>query len=435
MFGYHLELALRSFRRSPGLTALMVLSIGVGVALAMSTWTLVHLMARDPVPGQSARLYFPTLDIWGPAARQDEPGREPPSMLDYSTAAALLADHRARRQAAVYWLTPTVVPSTPGQHPFNASAFAVSSEFFAMLQVPFAYGGAWSAADERARAQQVVISQALNDQLFGGGDSVGRTVGVGGRDYRVVGVLGDWNPQPTYYHVPAFGGFMLQPTGLFLPFDTAVAAQLPVEGNLQCATSPAESGFAGLLHSSCAWIGYLAELDTPAAAQRYRDYLAEFAGQRFDWRANVRLRDLRAWLDYQQVVPDGIRILRYVGAGLLLVCLVDTIGLLLAKFLHRSNEIGVRRALGASRSTLYAQFLVEGAMVGLAGGVAGIVLTWLGMRWLRARFPQGWEALTQLDAGVLALTLLVAVAATLLAALYPAWRAARVNPAWQVKTN
>ena len=56
MFGYYLGLAFRSLKRSPGITALMVLSIGVGVALAMTTWTLVHSLAGDPIPQKSARL-------------------------------------------------------------------------------------------------------------------------------------------------------------------------------------------------------------------------------------------------------------------------------------------------------------------------------------------------------------------------------------------
>ncbi len=436
MFAYYLDLALRSLKRSPGLTALMVLSIGVGVALAMSSWTLVHLMSRDPIPEKSARIYFPTIDMWGPTAHgKSAAANEPPVLLDYGTVEALLGDHRARHQSAAYWFTPTVVPSARGEHPFTSSGFAVDGEFFPMLDVPFKYGSGWSDADDAARAQVVVISQQLNDKVFGGGDSVGKTLGIDGREYRVVGVLGDWNPQPTYYDVPANGGFMLQPTGLLLPFDTAIAARIPHQGETDCFKSPDGSGFSGLLHSSCVWISYLVQLDTPVAARQYSDYLEGFARQRFSWPPNVRLRGLMAWLDFLQAVPPGIRILSLVGIGLLVVCLVDTIGLMLAKFLRRAPEIGVRRALGASRRDIYGQFLIEGAVIGLAGGVMGIVLTWLAMVWLQLKFPRGWESLAQVDTGLLGLTLTVAMAATLLAALYPTWRAAHVQPAWQIKSN
>ncbi|HEX5488645.1 MAG TPA: ABC transporter permease, partial [Rhodanobacteraceae bacterium] len=190
MFGYYLDLAWGSLRRSPGLTSLMVLSIGIGVALAMTTWALVHSLSHDPIPGKSAHLFIPTVDMWGPAAHAKTGGaNEPPKLMDYGTAAALLHDHRAKYQSAIYWIAPTVVPGTPGTHPFNASGFAVTGEFFPMLDVPFKYGSGWSNADDAARAQVAVISSDLNDKVFGGGDSVGKTFAIDGRDYRVVGVL------------------------------------------------------------------------------------------------------------------------------------------------------------------------------------------------------------------------------------------------------
>jgi putative ABC transport system permease protein len=438
MFGYYLDLALRSLKRSPGLTVLMVLSIGIGVALAMSTWTLVHLMARDPIPQKSAQLFVPTIDMWGPAAHATAVrGNDPPVLLDYATAEALLHDQRATYQSANYWIAPTVVPGRAGLHPFNVSGFAVTGQLFPMLDVPFQYGSGWSDADDKDRAQVVVIGRELNDKVFGGGDSVGKTLELDGRNYQVAGVLQDWNPQPVYYDVPAFGGFMIQPVEVFLPFNTAVAAGIPSNGTAYagCFKNPEQPGFEGYLHSSCAFISYLAQLDDSAAARRYHDYLTGFAQQRFTWPPNVRLFGLMAWLDYLQAVPSGVRILRFVGIGLLIVCLVDTIGLLLAKFLRRSGEIGVRRALGATRRSIYAQFLTEGALIGVAGGVLGIVLTWLAMAGLRAVYPRTWSALAQVDAQLLAVTLLVAIAATLLAALYPTWRAAHVQPAIQVKTN
>ena len=433
MFGYYFDLALRSLRRNKILTALMVLSVSVGIALAMSSWTLVRLMSRDPIPEKSARLFVPTVDMWGPSDRGAD--GEPPSLLDYDTATTLLRDHRATYQSAIYWVVPTVLPSRQGMRPFNASGFAVTGEFFPMLDAPFEYGSGWSDADDAARAPVAVISRQLNDKLFGGVDSVGKSLDIDGQDYRVVGVLGDFETQPAYFDVPAFGGYMTQPTALFLPFNTAIAAQMPAHGSQDCQKSPKQPGFAGLLHSSCIWISYMAQLNDARAASRYRDYLAGLARQRYDWPPNVRLRSLMAWLDYMQVVPDAVRILRLVGIGLLVVCLVNTIGLMLAKFLRRSGEIGIRRAMGASRRTIYQQFLTEAAVIGMSGGVLGLGLTWLSMRWLRSKFPQSWEVLTHVDVRLLTTTLAVAVLSTLLAALYPAFRSAHVKPAWQIKSQ
>ncbi|MGH8113624.1 MAG: ABC transporter permease [Rhodanobacteraceae bacterium] len=437
MFGYYLDLALRSLRRSPGLTALMVLSIGVGVALAMTTWTLVHTMSGDPIPQKSAQLFVPSIDMWGPAIHAKATnGDEPPVLMDYGTAQALLRDHRAKYQSANYWIDPIVIPTRLGGHPFNASGFAVTGEFFPMLDVPFKYGNGWSDADDAARAHVAVISGELNDKLFGGGDSVGKTFRVGNREYRVVGVLGNWNAQFAYFDVPAYGGYMIKPIGLFLPFTAAVAAQIWPNGTTDCFKPPAQSGFAAYLRSSCVWISYMAELDSGAAVARYKAYLEGFARQHFSWPPNVRLRGLMAWLDYLQVLPPSLMILPLVGIGLLIVCLVDTIGLMLAKFLRKSGEIGVRRALGAPRRAIYAQFLAEAALIGMAGGVVGVFLTWLGILWLRMKMPDSWTALMpRIDPSLLLLTITIAIVATLMAALYPVWRAARVQPAWQIKTN
>lgn len=438
MFAYYLDLAWRSLKRSPGMTALMVLSIGIGVALAMTTWTLERSLSRDPIPQKSAELYVPSIDAWGPTARAKfgDAGSEPPDLLDYATAEALMRDHRAKFQSPIYSISPTVVPQRAGEHPFTAYGYAASSDFFPMADVPFRYGSAWSEADDSARAQVVVISGKLNDKLFGGGDNVGKMVTIEGHDYRVVGILGHWNPQPRYFVVAEASSLSIFPAGVLMPFNTAIAAQVPTSGALNCLTTPPEPGFAGLLHSNCLWLSYMVQLDNAHATREYKSYLEGFARQRFAWPPNVRLRDLMAWMQYQQVVPPGFKILRLVGVGLLIVCLVDTIGLMLAKFLRRSGEIGIRRALGAPRRAVYAQFLTEGALIGAVGGVVGIVLTWLAMLHLRARFPTEWsDVAPHLNAELLVLTLIIAIVATLLAALYPTWRAAHVQPAIQIKTN
>ena len=124
-----------------------------------------------------------------------------------------------------------------------------------------------------------------------------------------------------------------------------------------------------------------------------------------------------------------------VSLGFLLICLVNTVGLLLAKFMRRSSEIGVRRALGATRKEIYVQFLVEAAAIGLAGGVVGLLLTGLGVMGVSLVFEPDIARLATLDVSLILLTMLVAILATVLAAFYPTWRAAQVQPAWQLKSN
>ena len=440
MFRYYLDLALRSLKRSPGLTVLMILTIAFGVAASMTTWSVFRAVSGDPIPWKSSKLYVPQIDMWGPSARgtntSDPHWGDPPDAMDYGDAIALMRDHRASLQSAMYMISPSVVPTRPGTHPINVSGHAVFSEFFPMVDVPFQYGSGWSAADDERRAEVAVISGNLNDKVFGGGNSVGRTINVEGRDYRVVGVIGKWNPQLKFYDVVNTGGFYVDQEDLFLPFNTAIAANMPNDGNTNCNESPKDPGFVGLQHSSCIWISYMVQLDDKAAASSFKNYLTGFAHTRYpQWAPNVRLNDLPDWLDYEHVVPRDTKVSLLVALGLLLVCLVNTAGLLLAKFLRRSGEIGVRRALGASRAAIYAQFLTEAGMVGLAGGVFGLLLTGLGVASVGVVLPREIADLARVDVTLLFTTLLVAVIASLLAALYPTFRASRVQPAWQLKSN
>ncbi|HEV2538559.1 MAG TPA: ABC transporter permease [Frateuria sp.] len=438
MFTYYLELALRSLKRSRGLTMLMVLAIGFGVAASMTTYSVFRAVSGDPIPWKSSKLFVPQIDMWGPKGRNDN--GEPPDAMDYTDALALQRAHRAKLQSAMYRVSPSVVPTGAGKHPINVSGHAVFSEFFPMVDAPFRYGSAWDAGADSQRAAVVVISRKLNEKLFGGADSVGRSVSIEGKDYRVVGVLDDWNPQPRFYDVVNTGGFNSSDEDVFLPFERAIDVGMPNDGNTNCSEIPAQSGFVGLQRSSCVWIAYMAQLDDAAAVSAYKEYLDGYARDqqqagRFGWAPNNRLRSLPEWLDAEKVVPSDTKVSLLVALGLLIVCLVNTAGLLLAKFLRRSSEIGVRRALGAQRAAIYAQFLTEAGIIGLAGGLLGLLLTGVGVASVSWVLPKDIAALARLDVPLLLLTLLVATLATLLAGLYPTFRASRVQPAWQLKSN
>jgi putative ABC transport system permease protein len=438
MLTYYIELAVRSLKRSPGLTLLMVLTIGFGVAASMTTYSVFRAVSGDPIPWKSSQLFVPQIDMWGPTGRGAD--GEPPDAMDYTDAMKLMRDHRAKLQSAMYQISPSIVPADASKHPVNTSGHAVSSEFFPMLDVPFLYGNGWSADDDAQRAAVVVISSKLNQKLFGGANSVGKTIDIEGKDYRVVGVLDNWNPQPRFYDVVNSGGFSTGLDDVFLPFDRAISLGMANNGNTNCNAIPKESGFVGLQHSSCVWIAFMAELDDAASVTAYRQYLDGYAHQqqqsgRFAWAPNNRLRNLPDWLDAEHVVPSDTKVSLLVALGLLIVCLVNTAGLLLAKFLRRSSEIGVRRALGAQRNSIYAQFLTEAGMVGMAGGVLGLLLTGVGVLSVGWVLPKEIATLAHVDFVLLALTLVIAVLATLLAGLYPTFRASRVQPAWQLKSN
>ena len=97
------------------------------------------------------------------------------------------------------------------------------------------------------------------------------------------------------------------------------------------------------------------ELPTAADAARYRTFLGNYAAEqqrsgRFHWPPHTRLRDVKEWLMYRHAVSDEVRILVLVAFSFLFVCLLNAMGLMLAKIMGRAGDIGVRRALGASRA-------------------------------------------------------------------------------------
>lgn len=434
MFGYYVDLAARSFRRNKALTALMVLAIGLGIGACITTLTVLHLLSGDPLPGKSGTLYYPQID---PTTRNNT---QPESQMTYIDAVNLWQAHRADRQAIVVSANIKVFGPQVGARPMGLSTVATTTDFFPMFDAPFMYGGPWSVADDTAKSRVAVISKALNDKLFAGADSTGRSIRLDKWDFRIVGVLDAWRPTPRFYDLYGHGAFVAG-DDVFIPFMTSRdLATMGITGNgLDCWAQLTDE--VHLENQPCLWLQFWVQLDTPARARAYRQYLVNYSEQqkalgRFHYKDKplVALRNLVQWLDYNQVVPSDVRLQTWVAFGFLFVCLLNTVGLLLAKFLRRAPEVGVRRALGASRRTVFAQFLVEAGGVGLAGGVVGLLLALLGL-WAVRRTPSDYAALAHLDPGMFLVTFAMAIVASLLAGLLPAWRACQVAPALQLKSN
>ncbi|HEX4023914.1 MAG TPA: ABC transporter permease [Steroidobacteraceae bacterium] len=442
MFGYYLNLALRSLRRNLALTILMVGTIGAGIGASMTTLTIFRSMSADPIPQKSSWLFTPQIDNEGPAEAQSVRNISTsdllPVKLTYTDAVALMRARAAPRQAAMYLTAVAVSPPDSQLLPFQVAARATYRDFFPMFDVPFEYGAPWSAADDGTHAAVVVLSRKLNDRLFGGANSVGRSLRLDKRVYRVVGVADDWNPTPHFYDLT--GTYLGGTEQIYLPFTRAIDQQLSTEAGIGCLQRAPGNGWQAILHSECIWIELWTELPNPIAESAYRTFLHNYADEqrasgRFSWPARVALRNVQQWLASNHVVSSNIRMLVLIAAAFLLACVLNAVALMLAKFMSNRSAVSIRRAMGANRGAIFKQCLVEAGIIGVAGGALGLGLTLLGLLIAKGLFSGADVGLTRLDGSGVAMAELLSVGATLLAGLYPGWRTARVQPAWHLKVQ
>jgi putative ABC transport system permease protein len=438
MLAYHLRLAWLSVRRNPVLSVLIVAGIALGVGL--STWALTvrHVLSRNPLPHKTDTLHYVRLDAWDPAVDPPHLGGVP-TQITYRDLRGIMESDIPARQAGSYVSNLYVYPEEREIRPFRETVRLTWGDFFPMFEVPFRYGGPWDeAADARPEAV-TVISSEINQKLFGGENSVGRTLRLRDREFTVVGVLDEWRPSIRVYDLTQ--NPTVAPEDIYIPFNWILPMELPSSGNRDGWRSVDGDTFAELLAASeSVFIQMWVEFDDPADRADYQSFLDAYASEqkalgRFQRPLDNRVTPIPALMEELEVVPRQAQAMAAASLLFLLVCALNLIGLFLGKFLARAPQVGVRRALGATRTQIFLQHLLEAEVVGLAGGALGLALAAGGLALINRAMAEQFstDAFFRLDATMVGAAVLLSLVAGFVAGLYPAWRICRVPPARHLK--
>jgi putative ABC transport system permease protein len=343
------------------------------------------------------------------------------------------------RQTGMFKSLLYVFPDAKVGRPQKEMVRLCFSDFFEMFRVPFRHGGPWGKAEDAAGEQVIVLNGKMNDKLFGGEDSVGRSVRIEDREFRVVGVLDDWDPTIKFYDLTQGGDQAVEQ--IFAPFNLLRPMELKTAGNGDGWKTPPQTGFEGYLASEQTWIQFWVELP-PDRVAPYRDHVDAYTLEqrkhgRFARPLDNRITPLRDWMRERGVVPREVTAMMVVSLLFLLICALNLIGLLLGKFLARAPEIGVRRAMGARRFDIFAQHIVECELVALIGGAVGLALAFAGIAavnlWAKSLLQR--DSFFSIDWRMAAFAAGAALVAGLIAGIYPAMRVCRIAPAVHLKTQ
>jgi predicted permease len=407
--------ALKWLLRSPGFAAVAILSLAIGIGFNTALFSIVDALLFRPLPVERADRLVDVYTRGGDGDRYATSSY--PDYLDFQAKNAVFSD------MAGY--SPSIGALKAGDRSRMALGEVVTGNYFQVLGVRPALGRTLLPEDDRPGAPRAtVISHRLWQRDYGRDpDVLGRTLLIHGQAYTIVGVA----PESFTGMVP-----MLQPE-LWTP--VAWVEEVEPAGIQDVVPSP--SGTTRLDRRGQRWLFIKARLKDGETAARADANLRVLMGQLAAIHPKTNDNRPVSAVANVRIHPEADRLLRPIAAGLmiaiglvLLVACANVANMLLARASGRQKEIGIRVAVGASRSRLIRQLLTESLVLAVLGAFAGVTLAAFAIQAIGALplpIPIPLSLGLHIDARVLLFTAGVASTAGLLAGLVPALRATRVD--------
>ncbi|MEM9102963.1 MAG: ABC transporter permease [Pseudomonadota bacterium] len=430
---YYLKLSLRSLKQTPLVSFLTIFIIGLGSSLVSVNLALLETMYSDPIPEKSENLFHISLNTW-----QDlTPHQEPFYILRYKDAMKIL-ESDIPKYATIFYRSHVYVqaPKSQSDAMHSADVRAFSGDFFNLTQAPFQWGSGWELDDNQQALShhEIVISHRLNQLLFDGENSLGKTLTIQNKSYSIVGVLKKWNIKPRFYHVTE-GQTYFSTEDIFIPLETAIDNNWIVYARMSASdhwTNMDDTRSRNVFYLQ-SWV----QLNNPQQRQDFQLFLDNYSQSLKDSNEhplaiNNELNDVKTWMQINNVVDKNIEAFSVVTLLFLIVCLFNASSLLLAKHSKAQFETGLRRALGVSRRQLYAENMIESVMIGFFSGLIALCFSVIFL-YLIENFLPNIANIIEYELFKLGIAFFITLSCSLLIAIYPVYSTYRQSIALQIK--